>query len=72
MDTDSIPGPGKPYMSPSVVLEALICGGATKPVQHNWWAHALESVSCNKRSHRNEKLCTARRVAPVHSKNKYK
>ena len=37
-DTGSIPGPGRFHM----------------PVCHNHWDRALESVLCNKRSHRNK------------------
>ena len=29
--------------------------GATKPMHHNYQAHALELVLCSNRSHRNEK-----------------
>ena len=47
----------------ALVREDPTCRGATKPVRHNYWAHApqllkptcLEHVLCNKRSHRNEK-----------------
>ena len=47
----------------SVVREDPTCRGATKPVSHKYWAHALqllkptclEPVLYNKRSHRNEK-----------------
>ena len=38
-DTGSIPGPEKCHMP-----------WATKPVHHNYWAHALEHVLCNKKS----------------------
>ena len=38
-DTGSIPGPEKCHMP-----------WATKPMRHNYWAHALERVLCNKKS----------------------
>ena len=49
----------------ALVREDPICRGANKPMRHNYWACALEpvrleSMLCNKRSHRTEK--------PVHCK----
>ena len=38
-----------------LVLEDPTHSGATKPVPHNYLAHTLEPVLCNKRSHHNEK-----------------
>ena len=43
-DMGSIPAPEDPT-----------CRGATKPMHHNYQAHALELVLCSNRSHRNEK-----------------
>ena len=51
----------------SLVREDFTGLGATKPSHHNYWACALESVLCNKRSYCNEepKHCNWR-VAPPH------
>ena len=40
---------------PALIQEDPTCCGATKPVLHNYWACALESMLCNKRSHYSEK-----------------
>ena len=40
---------------PSLVQEDPMCLGATKPVCHNSWAWALETVLPSKKSHRKEK-----------------
>ena len=42
-----------------LLQEYPTCCGAAEPWQHNYGAHALEPVLCNKRSHHNEK--------PLHS-----
>ena len=55
----------------SMVSEDLTCHGATKPVEHKYWAcalehmswncwssHTLEPVLCNRRSHCSEKFAT--------------
>ena len=39
----------------SLDREGSTCHGATKPTCCNCWAHTLEPVLCNKRSHRDEK-----------------
>ena len=39
----------------SLVQEDSTFRGATKPVCYSYWAHTLEPVLHNKRSHRNEK-----------------
>ena len=39
----------------ALVQEEPTRRGATKPVRHNYWTHALEPMLLNKRSHRNEK-----------------
>ena len=44
-DTGLIPG----------IWEDPTCQEATKPVGHNYWAHAPEPMLCNKKSHLNEK-----------------
>ena len=51
----------------SLVREDFTGLGATKPSYHNYWACALESVLCNKRSYCNEEPehCNWR-VAPPH------
>ena len=41
--------------APSLLQEDPTCRGATKPMHHNYRAHALELVLCSNRSHRNEK-----------------
>ena len=68
----------------ALVREDPTWRGTTKPVHHNYWACALESMRCNywacvpqllkparldpvlrnKRSHRNEKPCTATKSSP--------
>ena len=61
----------------SLVREDFTCHGATKPMCHNYWAHAPELVSsnyssvhdlgpglCNKRSHHSEKHTTTTRGIP--------
>ena len=58
-DTGSIPGPERSHMP--VRHNYWAC--ALEPMSHNGWAHmlqllksvCLETVLCNKRSHRNEK-----------------
>ena len=40
---------------PSLVWEDPTCRGAIKLACHNYWAHALESVLHNERTHCNEK-----------------
>ena len=49
---------------PSVVQEDSTCHRATKPVCHNYWAHALKSLLCDKRSHCNEKPVTTTKSSP--------
>ena len=39
----------------ALVREDPTCSGAPKPVHHNYWACALESMLRNKRSHNNNK-----------------
>ena len=43
----------------SLIQEDLTCCSATKPVSHRYWAHALQSVLYNKRSHPSEKPTSA-------------
>ena len=45
----------------SLAQEDPTCCGATKPVHHNYWAHALELVLYS-RSHHNEKLAHCNKV----------
>ena len=50
----------------SLVWEDPTCCRATKPVHHNYRAHALESVPCNRRSRRQWEACAQQqRVAPT-------
>ena len=44
-----------------LVQEDSTCHGPTKPVCHEFWALALETVLHDKRSHCSEKRCTAAR-----------
>ena len=39
----------------SLVWEDSTCQGATKPMHHSYWAHALEPMLHSKRSHHSEK-----------------
>ena len=39
----------------SLVWKDRTCHGATKPMHHNYRAHALESMLCSKRSHHSKK-----------------
>ena len=46
----------------ATTTEPVLTHNWRKPLCHNSWSpRALEPVSCNKRSHSNEKLCTASR-----------
>ena len=50
----------------SLVWEDSTCHGATKPMCHSYWAHALELVLPNKRGRSKEKQHTAaREQAPL-------
>ena len=63
-DTGSSPGPGRSHMRGATKpMRHNYWACALEPVSHNYWARVpqvlkparLESVLCNKRSHRNEK-----------------
>ena len=55
-DTGSIPGLGR-FQDP--------CQGVPKPVCPNYWARALESILCNRRSHCRRSPRTAAREWPL-------